>query len=58
MMTTGVTVVNDSNTGISTEFDLFVAVQITFDVADRLRTPAEMAAYLDAWRQEAPDDAG
>ncbi len=28
-----------------------------YDVADHLRTPAEMAAYLDAWLDEAPDDA-
>jgi len=27
------------------------------DVADHLRTPEEMAAYLDAWLEEAPDDA-
>jgi probable addiction module antidote protein len=25
-------------------------------VAERLRTPEEMAAYLDAWLEEAPDD--
>jgi len=28
-----------------------------FDVAEHLRTPEEMAAYLDAWLDEAPDDA-
>ena len=28
-----------------------------FDVAEHLRTPEEMAAYLDAWLEEAPDDA-
>jgi probable addiction module antidote protein len=28
-----------------------------YDVAEHLRTPAEMAAYLDAWLVEAPDDA-
>jgi probable addiction module antidote protein len=28
-----------------------------YDVAEQLRTPAEMAAYLDAWLDEAPDDA-
>jgi probable addiction module antidote protein len=28
-----------------------------YDVADHLRTPAEMAAYLDAWLMDAPDDA-
>ena len=32
--------------------------QVTpYDVADHLRTPEEMAAYLDAWLDEAPDDA-
>ena len=30
---------------------------IPYDVAEQLRTPAEMAAYLDAWLVEAPDDA-
>ena len=29
----------------------------TYDVAEHLRTPEEMAAYLDAWLNEAPDDA-
>jgi probable addiction module antidote protein len=28
-----------------------------YDVAEQLRTPAEMAAYLDAWLDEAPEDA-
>ena len=28
-----------------------------YDVAEHLRTPAEMAAYLDAWLTDAPDDA-
>jgi len=27
-----------------------------YDVAAQLRTPEEMAAYLDAWLTEAPDD--
>lgn len=27
-----------------------------FDVADHLRTSEEMAAYLDAWLEEAPED--
>ena len=27
-----------------------------YDVAEHLRNPAEMAAYLDAWLVEAPDD--
>ena len=30
---------------------------LPYDVADQLRTPEEMAAYLDAWLAEAPDDA-
>jgi probable addiction module antidote protein len=29
---------------------------IPYDVADQLRTPEEMAEYLDAWLTEAPDD--
>jgi probable addiction module antidote protein len=28
-----------------------------YDVSEHLRTPDEMAAYLDAWFEEAPDDA-
>lgn len=28
-----------------------------YDVAEQLRTPQELAAYLDAWLAEAPDDA-
>ncbi|MBK8336028.1 MAG: putative addiction module antidote protein [Sterolibacteriaceae bacterium] len=28
-----------------------------YDVAEHLRTPEEMAAYLDAWLDEAPEDA-
>jgi probable addiction module antidote protein len=31
---------------------------VAYDVAEQLRTPEEMAAYLDAWLEEAPDDAG
>ena len=27
-----------------------------YDVAEHLRTPEKMAAYLDAWLEEAPDD--
>ncbi len=30
---------------------------VRYDVAEQLRTPREMAAYLDAWLEEAPDDA-
>ena len=30
---------------------------VPYDVAQQLRTPEEMAAYLDAWLTEAPDDA-
>jgi len=37
------------------------AIKVTktssYDVAEHLRTPEEMAAYLDAWLEEAPDDA-
>ena len=29
---------------------------VPYDVADQLRTPEEIAAYLDAWLIEAPDD--
>jgi probable addiction module antidote protein len=29
---------------------------LPYDVAEQLRTPEEMAAYLDAWFLEAPDD--
>jgi probable addiction module antidote protein len=29
---------------------------VPYDVADQLRTPEEMAAYLDAWLTEAPED--
>lgn len=27
-----------------------------YDLAEHLRTPEEMAAYLDAWLEDAPDD--
>lgn len=30
---------------------------VPYDVTEQLRTPEEMAAYLDAWFEEAPDDA-
>jgi probable addiction module antidote protein len=30
---------------------------IPYDIAEQLRTPKEMAAYLDAWLDEAPEDA-
>jgi probable addiction module antidote protein len=30
---------------------------IPYDVVEQLRTPEDMAAYLDAWLTEAPDDA-
>lgn len=29
---------------------------LPYDVAEQLRSPGEMAAYLDAWLAEAPDD--
>ena len=31
---------------------------LAYDVSEQLRTPEEMAAYLDAWLVDAPDDAG
>ena len=30
---------------------------IPYDVSEQLRTPEEMAAYLDGWLAEAPEDA-
>ena len=30
---------------------------VVYDVSEQLRTPEEMAAYLDAWLEEAPEDA-
>ena len=30
---------------------------LAYDVAEQLRTPQEMTAYLDAWLSDAPDDA-
>lgn len=30
---------------------------VAYDVSEQLRTPQEMAAYLDAWLEEAPEDA-
>jgi probable addiction module antidote protein len=30
---------------------------VRYDIAEQLRAPEEMAAYLDAWFEEAPDDA-
>lgn len=32
-------------------------VTVVYDLAEQLRSPEEMAAYLDAWLEEAPDDA-
>ena len=29
---------------------------VAYDIAEQLRTPDEMAAYLDAWFAEAPED--
>ena len=29
---------------------------VPYDVAEQLRTPQEMAAYLDAWLEDAPED--
>ena len=31
-------------------------VTTAYDVAEHLRTPQEMAAYMDAWLKDAPDD--
>jgi probable addiction module antidote protein len=31
---------------------------LPYDVAEQLRTPEEMAAYLEAWLDEAPEDIG
>lgn len=41
------TTVRKSATGVKTS---------PYDVTEHLRTPEEMAAYLDAWLEEAPDD--
>ncbi len=30
---------------------------LAYDVAEQLRTPEEIAAYLEAWLTDAPDDA-
>ena len=36
----------------------FTQVNTTaYDVSEHLRTPEEMAAYLDAWLEDAPEDA-
>ena len=32
------------------------AKTVAYEVAEQLRTPEEMAAYLDAWIEGAPDD--
>ncbi len=34
-----------------------VTSTVAYDVSEQLRTPEEMAAYLDAWLAEAPEDA-
>ena len=34
-----------------------VTSTVAYDVSEQLRTPEEMAAYLDAWLEEAPEDA-
>ena len=33
-----------------------MAKTMPYDVVEQLRTPQEMAAYLDAWLSEAPED--
>ena len=30
---------------------------VAYDISEQLRTPEEIAAYLDAWFEEAPEDA-
>lgn len=30
---------------------------VAYDLSEQLRTPEEMAAYLDAWLEDAPEDA-
>ncbi len=40
----------------STKNTATVTRTVAYDVAEQLRTPEEMAAYLDAWLTEAPDD--
>jgi probable addiction module antidote protein len=44
---------------VKTTAAVYDAAPTTFayDVAEQLRTPAEMAAYLDAWLTDFPDDA-
>lgn len=42
---------------VSKEPQAVVVKTTAFDVADYLNTPEDMAAYLDAWLEEAPDDA-
>ena len=34
-----------------------ISKTMPYDIAEQLRTPEEMAAYLDAWLDETPDDA-
>ena len=34
-----------------------VTTTVAYDASEQLRTPEEMAAYLDAWLEEAPEDA-
>ena len=43
--------------GKSTTKDKARTKTVAYDVAEQLRTPEEMAAYLNAWLEEAPDDA-
>jgi probable addiction module antidote protein len=34
-----------------------VTATVPYDVSQQLRSPEEMAAYLDAWLEDAPEDA-
>jgi probable addiction module antidote protein len=49
----------DNSNSIMATMSHKVAIKVktsSYDVAEHLRTPEEMAAYLDAWLEEAPDD--
>jgi probable addiction module antidote protein len=49
---------SESTTMAKASFKARKKTQTTaYDVADQLRTAREMAAYLDAWLTDAPDDA-
>ena len=46
-----------SNTATNAVEKTLSTKTLHYDVAAQMRTPEEMAAYLDAWLEEAPDDA-